>query len=173
MRKRKKEIEEKQPQTYQFFIIGFQEIESFRDFCYILIVYRRGLVLLSLLSYLLLFFVNFKIGHFYLHLYVTLGMERNHEVRDSQNFNRVQWPCISRVTSIEYHRQTSQLQASQINQLVAEAGLLWGSLLALKMLVTRLYLHRDVGLCAPVAVEESGGKREIKAYSSVNYWRET
>lgn len=77
-----------------WFLIGFQEIgaaESVRNLCYIniLIVYARGLVLLSLFSYIIIISANFKVNHFNLHLYMTLGKVRDHEVIDSLSFSKL------------------------------------------------------------------------------------
>ena len=77
-----------------WFLIGFQEIgaaESVRHSCYIniLIVYARGLVLLNLFSYIIIISANFKVDHFNLHLYMTHGKVRNHEVIDPLSFNKL------------------------------------------------------------------------------------
>lgn len=50
--------------TLVYLLSGFRETESFRDFCYILIVYIGGLVLLIYFPILLLFFVNFGLTIF-------------------------------------------------------------------------------------------------------------
>lgn len=51
--------------TYWFFLTGFQEIgviESFRDLCYVLTIYIRGQVLLSLLFYVIIFLFTLKLA---------------------------------------------------------------------------------------------------------------